>query len=211
MSEFAPHSVEITTASTPVRVPLASLGSANNIETAPDGAGALYDQARSVTQQAPVFGYSTEAVPAILSLLGMTGVCLDASGAVRTITHVQERKTDCKSGAAGASTHRRTTISTGLVTPLELTASLGTNVRLSFQVDALTDGTNAPFTIAAGTLPTPLDLSQYTLGAVRMGGVSIEDARDLSLSFGIQQQLDRQRANTRKGSTIRFNLPVWRH
>ena len=53
-------------------------------------------------------------------------------------------------------------------------------------VDALTDGINAPVSInGAASLPSGLDVSQFQVGAMRVGGILFEYTRSGEVDFGV--------------------------
>lgn len=188
MADFAVKSAAFTTSGASVVVPLSRLSPSNNIVTAPDGSGGYFDLVRSVVSHFPVFEAETEAIPSMLALIGANGQCLLPAGALRTMAVHWERKTDCVSGAAGATSHPRILIDAGLVSPLSITASTGTNARLSFRCDPIKDGVNDPFVLSTTALPTGEVLDQYTLGAVRIGNVVLQDTQEATIDFGLETE-----------------------
>jgi hypothetical protein len=160
-----------------------------NTTTRGDEGSAVHDYSRSIVSQLPTQTFSTKALASAFALINQLGSCIGSTYAIRGVTYHLERKGDCQSGFPTSSQHATHSVANGLITPLTLAcASRDADAILTCMVDAVTDGTNAPVasSFAASLGGTP-DLSQYALGAMRVGNLVFSDCRDFNLDFGIRK------------------------
>lgn len=159
-----------------------------NTTTQGDEDGRDYDYSRSVTSQLPMPQFSTKAIAAALAAIPIRGICLDTDGTHPGVSIFGRQEEACGPGSSAVASddHIEFLVDTGLLVPISLTGGLGVDSVLSVEIDALTDGTNAP--IAAdyeATLPTGLDSSRYVLGHMRVANILFDDIRDFNLSFNV--------------------------
>lgn len=194
MNEYSNHSLGIGLSSSTQRVGnLRSLGIPTEHTLIDDGSGATTVQTRSVAAISSVIPFSTTAFDSVLGVVGPEGACIgqreDGSWhTVRSVSCHREKRRTCRSAAVGASSHEATTINRGFFNPLTLSAaSRAEDIVLGGEVVALSDGTNAPWSInQAASLPTvPLaSMAQYVMGATRIGNIVLNDLRSFNFAFG---------------------------
>jgi hypothetical protein len=156
-------------------------------ETTNDESGAIHDQIRAVASQLPEFEFKTKSLATWLTYIGVTGYVISSDGSHPGVRLYGSQLTDAKA-APSANAHVRHTIAKGLVVLGELTAKQGEDASLSVMVHGLTDGTNPPLASAytSITLPTSLSSQIYTLGACKIGNVTMSELSSLSLDFGVK-------------------------
>jgi hypothetical protein len=191
-TEYNPHSVVIHTTDTGTAVgfSMSQGGIPLNTVTASDDSGSFFDQSRSMVSQSPVPNWTTKSIGAALAATTPFGNCIRTDGTRPGVDMYWEQKSSCKSGAAalGSNAHARYRFTTGLMVPISLTGNRGADCELSYEINALSDGTNAPVAgIYNAALPASLDLSQYVIGAVKIANLLITDCRTLNLNFGIER------------------------
>lgn len=187
MAEYGSHSVTIETDDITPIVKLGgitAMGMPLNVETVRDDSGSLYDSFGAISFQAPRPQFTTKAVAAALAVIPQAGICLTDPG----IKLYGESKGDCQVGEPGSGDHLEYTVDLGLVVPLTLSGSRRDDITLSVEVDAITDGVNAPFAADyTATLPTGYDTSVYVMGAMRIGNILWDDVRSFNLDFGVER------------------------
>lgn len=165
---------------------ITSSGHPLNSETAGDDSGGIYDEARSIISQLPEPTYTTKSIQALLELIGLNGACFKSDGTRPGVLIYGQVVSDCKNQPA-ATANLRYTIPAGLIRPGTLSASRSSDATQSFTIDALTDGTNAPFsgTYSGITLPTVLVNEKWGMGASRVGGNLLSEPTAFNLDYGI--------------------------
>ena len=166
---------------------LTNSGHPLNTETTADDSGGIYDEARSIISQLPEPNYTTKSIQTLLQLTGLRGVCFSSDGTRPGVLIYGQVVSDCKNQPASTD-NLRYTIPMGLIRPGTLSASRTGDATMSFTIDALTDGTNAPFsgTYSGITLPTTVVNEKYGLGASKVGSVLLSEPTGFNLDFGIQ-------------------------
>lgn len=192
--QFGSHSVVIDTIDTggPIKLGgITSMGVPLGTEYQTDDSGAIHDKSASITFQAPKPQASTKSIAAALAVIPQTGICLNTNGSHLGAFFYGEAKSDCQVGEPGSANHLSYLVGKGLLVPETLSGSLREDVQLSFSVDAISDGTNAPLAGSYGaTLPTGLDLSQYAVGAIKIANILWSDTRRLNLAFNVRRGED---------------------
>lgn len=165
---------------------ITSSGHPLNTETTGDDSGSIYDEARSIVSQLPEPTYTTKTIQALLQVIGLNGACFKSDATRPGVQIFGQVVRDCKDLPA-ASANLRYTIPAGLIRPDTLSSGRSDDATISFTIDALTDGTNAPFsgTYSSITLPTDVVTEKYGMGASKIGNVLISEPTSLSLAFGI--------------------------
>lgn len=154
-------------------------------ETASDDSGSLYDETRSITRQYPTIGLSTKSIAGAIDLFGLFGTCIDGTPNLIVQGNVLG---DCANPPLSTD-NAEYTVRKGLITPVSLSAPRGEDASMSWMVDAITDGTNAPITAdyASNTLLSSLAKGQWTIGAIAIEDLVLTDIASISLDFGIQK------------------------
>lgn len=189
--EYGSHSVVIHTIDTGTAVKLGgitSMGVPLNTETANDDSGALYDSFGAINFQAPVPQFTTKSIALALGAIPQAGICINADGSHPGVKLYGEAKGDCQEGEPESDDHLSYLIDLGLIVPLTLTCDRRGDASLAVEIDAITDGTNAPFAYDYGdTLPTGVDRSVFALGAMRIGNILWDTTRNFNLAFGVSR------------------------
>jgi hypothetical protein len=156
-------------------------------ETMSDESGSIYNEVRSLVSQLPEATLTTKSLATWLTYIGLAGYCISSDGSHPGLRLFAQVLNDCKSPPA-ANTNLRYTIGRGLVILGQLQASKGQDATLSLKVHAISDGTNAPFSVTytSVTLPTSLLSQQFTLGVCRVGNILLTDLQSLTLDFGVE-------------------------
>lgn len=158
--------------------------------TAVPTAGQTRAQHSEITSISPRGNITTHDVSSLLTLIGTEGACLEG-GAVAGFELYQLALEACGDIKAG-SVHRKMVIPNGRIIPRSLSVSHRSNAELTAEVIATYDGTNLPV-IPAATVAAPTgltDANRFTLGAVTVGGVTLEGNTSLDVSFGVDIQTD---------------------
>lgn len=193
MAKFTAHSIEFAfldetgSAITPVTIgALTSTGHPLNTETTADDSGGIYDEARSIVSQLPEPTYTTKSVQALLEIISLTGTCFSSDGSNPGVRIYGQVVRDCKNLPA-ATANLRYTIPKGLLRLDSLTIPRTGDATVSFRIDALTDGSNAPFagTYTGITLPSSPISEKYGMGAARVGNILVSEPTNLGLNFGV--------------------------
>ena len=137
----------------------------------------------AIIAQKPTLGVVTTAIKTALTNIGIGGAAI--ATATPLLFYFMRREP----GAVYASTlHEKITAYAGIIVPNRLTASQGQAATIEYQCTFLTDGTNAPLTMATtSTLATDSDADQgFTLGPVTIGGVplNVDALQELTIDFG---------------------------
>ena len=146
--------------------------------------GEPYARHQAVVGRAPSAGFTTEAVAAALDVAGVLGY--DLSGGAGLILTAQ-KAADGGTRASG-SVHRQYTMVHGLLVPTSLECSHGGDASLSYQAQAVYDGTNDPIVETdTAALPAGLaDAERFTLGPVTLGAVALTEVKSLTINFGLE-------------------------
>jgi len=174
---------------------IVSVGINSNIETIGDDSGSIYDEGRAITQHAPVATVTSKSIAEVLSVIGVAGQCfVDASGDPG-VTIYGKNRGDCLTDVESNS-HSSYLFSNGLMYLGSLQADKGADATLSFMIDAIYDGTNAPLIIShAATLPATLVKAQYEIGLCAISGVQFQP-ESVTIDFGVQVAKPRPLAPT---------------
>jgi hypothetical protein len=162
-----------------------------NVETVADDSGNLYTEGRAITQVGPIANITTKSIAEVLSVIGVAGQCfVDASGDPGVAIYGKNRG-DCLTDVE-SDDHTRYLISNGLMTLGTLQASKGSDATISFQVDAIYDGTNDPLLIShTQSLPASLIKGQWEIAICKIAGVEFRP-EDVTINFG--QQITKRRS-----------------
>jgi hypothetical protein len=157
-----------------------------NVETVADDSGAVYDEGQAITQVSPIANVTTKSLAEVMSVIGVAGQCfIDGAGAPGVLVYAKNRG-DCLTDVE-ADDHSVYTFPNGLMRLGSLSASRGSDATLSFIVDGITDGVNAPMTITHGvTLPPTLIRGQWELALCVIAGVQIKPV-DVTINFNQQE------------------------
>ncbi len=186
MPSYTSHSVVLGTSGADVVMSANSSALSLNNEIVTDSSGADVILAASIGMQKPVLNFTTDSIGVFLSSISTSGSCLTSTGALQSVTQYLQKKTTCPGDTIPSNGHASRIITDGFVQPLELTSTRGETATIGCDVNALSDGTNAPVTFDdEAILPTGVDTSQYVLGAVRAGNVVFGDLRSVNAAFGI--------------------------
>ena len=128
-----------------------------------------------------------------LQAIGLAGACLDGGVAPADpgFALYQLQLQTCGSLATGA-VHRRLIMPNGYIVPRSLSVGHRTNAQLTTEVLGIWDGTNDQI-IPVGSVAAPTgleDLHRYTLGAIQVGGITIQGNLSLDVDFGVDVQTD---------------------
>lgn len=156
-----------------------------NIDVSGNDSGSLYEEFQSVTNYAPVANGTSKAIKELIDLVGLNGQCIGAALTLDQLDVISRKMETCQT-ALGATPHIRDRVTTGLIRLGTLTADRNQDATLSFMVDCLTDGTNAPVARTDGVaMPSPLTVERFTVGQLKIGGVVQPDVEGWSLDFGV--------------------------
>lgn len=156
-----------------------------NVETAGDDGGSLYEISRSIITHAPVPQFSSKAIATVLDLIGLGGQCIDCTPPTTPGVRLYgRRQADCKD-QPGTSANAMHTVTDGLMLLGQLTMDRGQDAVISVEIHAITDGTNAPVvSVYNQALPTFVN-AQYTLGESIIAGVRVPDLAGVAIQFGL--------------------------
>lgn len=189
--EYGSHSVTIHTIDTSTIKKLGgitSMGMPLNTTITRDDSGSLYTTFGAINFQAPKPQFTTKSISLAIPAMGQTGICINSDVSHPGVALYGEAKGDCQEGEPGSGDHLQYLIDLGLMVPITLQGSRRDDMTLSVEIDAITDGTNAPFAQDnTATLPTSVDDSVFVIGAMRIGNLVWTDVRSMSLNFGIQR------------------------
>lgn len=157
-------------------------------ETLSDDSGDIYDETRSIVSQIPRPTFTTKAIATALSAIGAGGYCILSDGGHPGFRPHFKALNDCKSPPADTD-GARYTFGTGLIVPVRLVVRRGQDAQITYAVTGLTDGTNAPFSVAYTgiTFPSSLLTQQFTLGVCKIGNFLLPDLDEVSIDFGTIQ------------------------
>lgn len=149
--------------------------------------GEMYPRFQSLISQRPAAGFTTLALQNALDAVGLQGV--DIAGLSGFLKLYGQAHVDGGT-RAGASLHRRYTVSAGRLVPRILSADHQDDASLSYEAVVSYDGTNDPVVIAdLQSLPSGIvDDERFTLGPITIGGVTIPEVRSLEVNFGLDVQ-----------------------
>ena len=174
---------------------IASIEIASNVETQGDDSGSIYDEGRSITQVAPVASVTSKSIAEILSVIGVAGQCFVDGSGNPGVTIYGKNRGDCLTDV-NATDHSKYVFSNGLLTLGTLQADRGSDATLSFMIDGITDGTNAPLIITHGvTLPAALEKAQFEIGLCAIAGTQFRP-ESVTIDFGQQKAKPRALAPT---------------
>lgn len=194
MARFTAHSIyfafldENGSGITPVTLgAITSSSHPLNTETVGDDSGSIYDEARSIVSQLPEPVYTTKSIQTILAVAGVNGQCFSSDGSNPGVYIYGQVIQDCGNNPA-ATANLRYVIPKGLIRIQSLSVDRVGDAVCTFTIDALTDGSNAPFagSYSGITLPTNAVSEKYGIGAFRIGNILWSEPRSWNLDFGIQ-------------------------
>lgn len=189
--EFGAHSVVIHTVETSSAVKLGGItqmGMPLNVETVRDDSGAMFDSFGAISFQAPRPQWTTKSIGLALAAIPQNGICINTAEGKPGVTFYGEAKGDCVSGDPDSDEHLSYLMDLGLMVPVSLTGTRRDDAQLACEIDAITDGTNAPFAYSyAATLPTGIDFSAFVVSAITCAGIVWEDMRNFNLSFNVEK------------------------
>lgn len=166
-----------------------------NVETVSDDSGSIYDEGHALTQFSPMANVTTKSLAEVFSVLGVAGQCfIDGVGAPGVSVFAKNRG-DCLTDVE-ADDHTEFLFANGLMTLGTLQADRGADATLSFSVDGITDGSNAPLQISHGvTLPSTLAKGQWELAIASIAGIEFKPL-SATVSFNTQKEKPRGLAPT---------------
>ena len=157
---------------------------ANNLVLGSDGNP--YNTLLALMSQAPGLSVETVHVHDWLNFLGVSGKAISLTGSAESIeAYWSENATDSTRAATGL----KATINAGVMVPRTLSLAQDQHATLAMElIMRSTDGSNAPFAVAADqTLPSADAIDEwYTLGPVTVGGTAVGNVQSASIDFGIQ-------------------------
>lgn len=150
--------------------------------------GEPYARNAYVTAQNPAGEISTPAIATALGAVGPLGGAITAAAPL--VLYAQKRE-DGGTRATG-SVHKSITVNAGMIVPSRLSCDHQGNAQLSYAFAAKSDGTNDPITIADSqaleALPATDD--HFSLGAVSIGGTTIDGKNSVSIDFGVRLSVE---------------------
>jgi len=174
---------------------IVSIEIASNVETIGDDSGSIYDEGRSITQFAPVASVTSKAIAEVLSTIGVSGQCFVDAVGDPGVTVFGKNRGDCLTDVESNS-HSSYVFANGLMYLGSLQADKGSDATLSFMIDAIFDGTNAPLVIShAATLPASLIKEQFEIGLCAISGIQFKP-ESVTIDFGVQVAKPRPLAPT---------------
>lgn len=158
-----------------------------NVEIISDDGGSIYDETLSITNFAPVASITTKSIKTVLETIALDGQCVQPAPELVTQVDVISRRLKTCQDTLSGTPHFRYRVTQGLLKLGSLSADRGQDAAISFMIDTLTDGTNAPVAETDGVaMPSPLLTQQYTLGVCKLGGVVFSEIEGISIDFGVQ-------------------------
>lgn len=158
-----------------------------NVEVSGNDSGSTYEEFPALTRVSPSATISTKNIAAVLDAVGLLGTCVGSTFPVTQFDVLTRRMSDCQTSLSGTP-HIRDRVSNGLLTLGSLTADRGADATISFMLDAITDGSNAPVSRTDGVaLPTPVVAQRYTLGLPAISGATFPEIESVSIDFGISK------------------------
>ena len=154
------------------------------------GSSSINKQFAALMTAAPILSFTTTRLATALELSGLTGVLATSTNTL--IMWFKKRLAGGQYNIGGV--HRKTTVSNGLLIPKRLTARHGEIAMLDFELHAISDGAINPIVTAVATLPAAGVGSEFfTVGPIKLDGVTFESVIEVSIDFGIE--LDKVGAN----------------
>lgn len=150
-----------------------------------DGAsGEVYARHQSLTAQNPSMSFTTTSIAAALAKMTLLG--LDIGALAAKLTAYVQSHAEGGTRTAG-STHRKFTISDGIVVPRRISCSHQGDATLSSDVVITYDGSNDPVIIADSTaLPAGVtDAERFTIGPVIIEDVTFNEVKSIDIDFGL--------------------------
>ena len=149
--------------------------------------GGVYNTYVAVMGQAPVLGFTTTKIAAVLAKCGLTGLAIKADVDELGAQFWFQKLVEGGTRAAGAS-HLLMTVKQGIIIPRTLNAAPDAPATLSYEAVATYDGTNDPVVIAASQalVGSPGVSEAFTVGKVMINGAQLEGIQNISIDFGIQ-------------------------
>lgn len=165
---------------------ITSVNIPQNVEAVPDDSGSIYDEGMAVTTHMPVAQVTTKSIAELLDVVGVAGQCF-IIGVGSGVSVFGKNRGDCLNDV-NATDHTRYRFRNGLLRLGTLTAARGSDATISFTVDGITDGTNAPMDIDHDqALPATLVKEQFEIGICKVGNVQFRP-ESVSIDFGQQEQ-----------------------
>ena len=144
--------------------------------------GEVYARIVALYGQKPTVQFSAEDILGALTACGPTGVSLAAKNLTLYGSKLKS------GGAIDTSGHVSLVASLGILYPKTLTVAHQGDATISYEAMLFNDDDAAdPFTLTtSASLPTISTFKKWTLGAVTIGGTTIEQKMNVSLDFGIR-------------------------
>jgi hypothetical protein len=190
---YGAHSVRLQTGATSlVLLPTTASSIPANASVLQDDSGSIYDKYTSIASVSPTPQFTTKEIAAALQVLGVGGLCLSASGALRKVEQFFEAKSPCNQTALPNISFDTVA---GLLKPVSLSASRGESATLSMELDSLSgNGTTAPVVLTESvTLPTngdanttPTEVGEFVLNSVQVAGITLADTQSAELAYGVE-------------------------
>lgn len=161
-----------------------------NVESRSDDSGQIYDEGHAITKVEPIATVVTKAIDAVLAIVGLGGTCfIDDTDPGASI--YGKKRGDCLTDV-NATDHTQYLFGNGLLSLGTLQASRGDDATLSFMVDAITDGTNAPMVITHGVAIPAVTFAkgQWEIALCKIAGTVFKPT-DFTINFNVSKEKPR--------------------
>lgn len=158
-----------------------NVSTGTEVQTEPTS-GEVYSRFQAVTGQKPTASFTTKAIEAAIVKTGVIGWDMSTGDGLSLWAG------KWADGASRAATGTKYTLNGGILAPQSLSADHQGDATLSYQATIVYDGTNVPIVLLhEQTLPSDItDDERFTLGPVKIGGITLTHVRSLELSFGLE-------------------------
>jgi hypothetical protein len=155
------------------------------VDVSGNDSGTFYEEFQSIMSVSPVATGTTKAITELGSMAGLNGQCVGSGKAITQVDVISRKLETCQT-ALGGTPHTRDRVTTGFLRLNTLSAPRGQDATMSFTLDALTDGTNAPLARTHGVaLPSPITTERLTLGQCLIAGVVWPEIESVSIDFNV--------------------------
>jgi hypothetical protein len=146
--------------------------------------GQVYRTFAALMSAAPRFNGATSQLKTFLAKVGVEGLV----GAADLYAQLADIATGKRSSGSG---HEKFAIATGLILPRQLTVGQNRPARITFDVIGVNAaGTTNPAVRSTAAMPALTGVSElFTLGPVKVNGVAYEGVQDLTIDFGLTEQV----------------------
>ena len=150
------------------------------------GAGEFDPSYVATMSQAPTFSFDCSDIATVLAATGLVGMAIPTSTTYTTVDAFLTQMAERATRTAG-SNHFRVRVNEGMLIPKSLSWSQGQAAKLSCEIHATYDGSNAPLVYSDSVaLPhTPTVDELFTGGKVTINGSVLYGVQSLTLDFGL--------------------------